>query len=68
MNSIRKSNLALIVFFVISIQLFSQSRLEKYWFYCNRLSYFVHPGEGIGESLIVDIRNPNQTKDLRVGD
>jgi len=41
---------------------------EKYWFYRERLKYFVEPGRGIGESIMLDTRNSNLYGEYRVGD
>ncbi|MFH2141688.1 MAG: hypothetical protein ABIJ97_04655 [Bacteroidota bacterium] len=45
----------------------SQSNHEKYWFYRNRLKYFVSVGENEGESCIACIRNKNKEGILRFG-
>ena len=51
--------LFLIVFCINTQITFSQisTDLMKYWFYRNRLKYFVVPGSKIGESQIVCVRN-----------
>ncbi|GAB4278079.1 MAG: hypothetical protein Kow0068_01550 [Marinilabiliales bacterium] len=41
--------------------------LEKYWYYRNRLKYFVQIGDNQGESCIACIRNKNCSNILRYG-
>jgi len=36
----------------------------KYWYYRNRLQYFVIPGQEIGESQIVCVRNRIDVEEL----
>ncbi len=60
--------LLLIVFFS-NIQLsFSQSStdLMKYWYYRNRLKYFVIPGNKLGESQIMSTRNRIDNENGRI--
>jgi len=49
--------------------LFSQIQTDmiKYWYYRNRLQYFVVPGDKIGESQIVCVRNSLTTDPYDVG-
>lgn len=44
-----------LIFFTNTILSFSQisTDMMKYWYYRNRLKYFVVPGDKIGESQIV---------------
>ena len=72
----KMNRLQLVFFFLFAISNFSFSQNntlfselhEKYWFYRERLKYFVDPGEGIGKSIILDCRNRNGTSSFRVGD
>ncbi len=51
----------LILFVIFSLNIYSQLNvtddLLKYWYYRNRLQYFVVPGDKQGESEIIGIRN-----------
>jgi hypothetical protein len=58
-GNIKKQILLALLLFVNIIPSFSQSCTDmmKYWYYRNRLKYFVVPGEKIGESQIICTRN-----------
>ncbi len=49
---------------LLSVSAFGQnifrfnSELEKYWYYRDRLQYFVYPGDAPGNSVIITSRNP----------
>ncbi|NPD46045.1 MULTISPECIES: T9SS type A sorting domain-containing protein [unclassified Lentimicrobium] len=69
----------LIIFFtlVFSMQSFTQNNFntsmaselhEKYWFYRERLKYFVLPGEGPGNSVVFGSRNHWESEKVSVGD
>lgn len=72
-----KSKFLLIGAIFFTIQDFAQNSFsnsmasdlhEKYWFYRDRMKYFVQPGEGVGKSIIIDGRNRETTTYLSVGD
>jgi hypothetical protein len=72
-----KNKILLIIVIIFSFQSFCQNNFsasmssslhEKYWFYRERLKYFVVPGEGSGESIVYDVRNLWETQDLTLGD
>lgn len=52
-------NIGLIFFILINIKTYSQITTDniKYWYYRNRLKYFVVRGDGYGESQIICVRN-----------
>ncbi len=58
----------ILVFLFITNTFLSFSQIStdliKYWFYRNRLKYFVIPGEKIGESQIVCVRNKIQDQPI----
>ena len=48
---------------------FSQSNLEKYWFYRNRLTnYFVKVGPNVGESIVAERLNDSRLDKYKIGD
>jgi len=57
--------LLILILFTTSIQIFSQSNLQnKYWYYRQRLTdYFVKAGPNVGESVVAEMLNVNQTED-----
>lgn len=74
MNYLKNSLFIVILLFLITQTVIGQTNPlfpefhEKYWFYRERLKYFVKPGRGIGESIILDTRNRSLDGNYRVGD
>lgn len=58
-----------IMLLVYILPTFSQTCTDmmKYWYYRNRLKYFVVPGEKIGESQIICTRNKYRNQDVDYG-
>lgn len=59
-NYIIKKTIVVFLIFSTCLNLFAQdeiSNLKKYWYYRNRLKYFVYPGTERGESIIATMRN-----------
>ena len=63
----KKILLILLIFF--GLGLFSQSKLEKYWYYRKRLTdYFVKVGPNIGESVVAERLNDLELYKYKIGD
>ena len=61
MNSLIRKLVLLIVLLLSSLLIVAQSFTNeqmKYWYYRDRLQYFVSPGTGFGESVLFSSRNP----------
>lgn len=72
-----KTKLSALLFFVFSLQSISQNNFnasmtselhEKYWFYRERLKYFVIQGEGPGKSVVFGSRNHWESSDITIAD
>ena len=72
-----KNNIILLFVFIFSLQSISQNYFnesmttdlhEKYWFYRDRLKYFVIPGEGPGNSIVFSARNFWESNKFALGD
>lgn len=60
LNSIIKAIVIVITIAFVNTNIYSQdevSNLKKYWFYRDRLKYFVYPGTERGESIVATKRN-----------
>lgn len=72
-----KIKLSILLISIFSLQALSQNNFnssmsselhEKYWFYRERLKYFIIPGEGPGKSILYDVRNLWESSRLSLGD
>lgn len=72
-----KTKLSILLISIFSLQAISQNNFnssmatelhEKYWFYRDRLKYFVIPGEGPGKSVVFGSRNHWEFPDITIAD
>jgi hypothetical protein len=63
-----KNIIYILLLFYTSVAV-SQTKLEKYWYYRQRLTdYFVKIGENPGESVVAQILNVKKSKELKLSD
>jgi len=72
-----KTKLSALLFCIFSLQAISQNNFnttmsselhEKYWFYRERLKYFIIPGEEPGKSVVFGSRNHWESADITIAD
>jgi len=72
-----KIKLSIVLISIFSLQVISQNNFntsmsselhEKYWFYRERLKYFIIPGEGPGKSVVFGSRNHWEGHEITIAD
>lgn len=72
-----KTKLIILFISIFSLQAISQNNFnvsmvselhEKYWFYRERLKYFIIPGEGPGKSVVFGSRNHWEVPEIAIAD
>ena len=64
-----KKYILFLAVFLFNLSSFSQSKIEKYWYYRKRLTdYFVKVGPNIGESIVAERLNDGGYNKYKIGD